>query len=78
MPLIKIKYKNGDKDWALLDEREFVVGVHERYVEPGPVEVNVKVAAPNVDADSPAEAVTKEMVMEQIEQSVRRRKPRKG
>lgn len=31
--LIKIKY-DSDKGWALLDEREFVEGVHERYVEP--------------------------------------------
>ena len=76
MPLIKIKYKNGDKDWALLDEREFVAGVHERYVEPE--SINLAVAAPKGEGGSPAEAVTTEMVTEKIEQSLRRRKPRKG
>lgn len=34
MGYIKIRYDNGDKGWALLDEREFVEGVHERWMEP--------------------------------------------
>lgn len=76
MPLIKIKYKNGDKDWALLDEREFVAGVHERYVEPE--SASIAITAPKGEGGSSAEAVTTEMVTEKIEQSLRRRKPRKG